>query len=338
MRPALKPSATLWAKVLWNLAASCGAPRGSRRRPGAGEFRAGGREGGPGLGSVRPHAHSLEATSSPSDLSHAAHCHCLTCCRASAQSHGPRPRQPELRRGERLKTPPSHPSPSAPPALTREPGARPGLAGPCRTGCCSRNPIISGWSWRDQEREPARQGWTPLYPPWRQVLSEHQRGWDGENRLPASSATPAPGPPPAPSSPEPPPAPGDLLPPSQTPGVPAPAPGGPQAPRAAMPLAPIYPQQPGPSFRPAGSHLLPEAFPDSVAPPAVGRCWCRLLVLGVVPPSSDTGLPFPTETVSRGRGRAAGLLLSAPEDSAGQASAGPWLSTFRARQHPRRAG
>lgn len=149
---------------------------------------------------------------------------------------------------------------------------------------------------------------------------------------------PGPRSPPAPSSPEPPPAPGDLLPPSQTPGVPAPAPGGPQAPRAAMPLAPIYPQQPSPSFRPAGSHLLPEAFPDSVAPPAVGRCWCRLLVLGVVPPSSDTGLPFPTETVSRGRGRAARLLLSAPEDSAGQASAGPWLSTFRARQHPRRAG
>lgn len=68
MRPALKPSATLWAKVLWNLAASCGAPRGSQRRPGAGEFRAGGREGGPGLGSVRPHTHSLEATSPPFDL------------------------------------------------------------------------------------------------------------------------------------------------------------------------------------------------------------------------------------------------------------------------------
>lgn len=243
--------------------------------------RAGGRQGGPGLGSMQPHTPSLKATSPPSDLSHAAHGHCPTCCLPSAQSHGPPdPVSPGLQQGRGPKTP--GPWPQAPPHCQLTPGSPgPGraLAGPCRTGCFSRNPIISRWGWGVQETEVERVD--PTLPtletgPFR-VVSKAGTGKTG------SPPAPPPRPPaslPAPSSPEPPPAPGDLLPPSQTPRVPAPAPWSLQAPQAEMLPPLIYPGQPSPSFWPAGSHLLLEAFPDSAGPPATGRCPWRLLVLG----------------------------------------------------------
>lgn len=102
--------------------------------------------------------------------------------------------------------------------------------------------------------------------------------------------------PPAPSSPEPPPAPGDLLPPSQTPRVPAPAPWSPQAPRAEMLRPPICPRQPSPSFRPLGatSSMRPSQTPLGLLPrDGVADSGHRV-------PSSGTRLSLPAGTVSRG--------------------------------------